>query len=70
MGTGTNFKSDLAVGDVIKIGGWSNTFYVGVLSNASNLYVTDTLPPYITGNTYGRVYTPSNSSGTIYFTSI
>lgn len=70
MGTGTNFKSDLAVGDVIKIGGWSNTFYVGVVSNASNLYVTDTLPPYITGNTYGRVYTPSNSSGTIYFTSI
>ena len=70
MGTGTNFKADLDVGDRIKIGGWSNTFYVGVVSNASNLYVTSTLPPNITGNTYGRIYTPSNSSGTIYFTSI
>ena len=70
VGSGTNFKSDLHVGDRIKIGGWSNIFYVGAVSNAGNLYVTSSLPPHITGNTYGRVYNPANSNGTVYFTSI
>jgi hypothetical protein len=70
MGTSTSFRTSLSVGDQIRIGGWSNTFYVGAISNNNYLYVTSQLPPNITGNTYGKVYTPANSNGTIYFTSI
>ena len=69
-GTSTTFRNSLSVGDQIRIGGWSNTFYVGAISNNDYLYVTSQLPPNITGNTYGKVYTPANSNGTIYFTSI
>ena len=69
-GSSTNFKNILAIGDRIHISGWSNTFYVGSIANNASLQVTSILPPYITGNTFYKVYNHANSNGTVYFTSI
>ena len=68
-GVGTNFR-ELTIGDRITVNGVSNIFYVGAVSNATTMSVTTELPLHVTGNTYGRIYTPANSSGTLYFTSI
>lgn len=69
-GNSTNFTA-LSVGDIIKISGQANSFYVGAIANNNQLTITgNTLPVGISGNTYYRIFYPANSNGTIYFTSI
>ena len=58
------------LGDRLRISGYSNTFYVGAVQNATSLTVTTGLPRRITGNTFYRVQTRANNSGNILFTSI
>lgn len=65
QGYETNFTS-FATGDAFTIQGYSNTFYVGAVANNNYLTVTgDYLPPYITGNTYARIFLSSNTSGSV-----
>ena len=68
-GSSTSFGR-FNLGDRIRISGYSNTFYVGAVKNATSLTVTTGLPKNITGNTFYRVQTRANSSGNILFTSI
>lgn len=68
-GSGTAFNK-LNVEDRVRISGYSNTFYVGAIQNATSLTVTAGLPKNVTGNTIYRVQTRANSSGNILFTSI
>lgn len=71
MLTGSSTAFDkLNLGDRIRISGYSNTFYVGAVQNATSLTVSTGLPKNITGNTIYRVQNPANSSGNILFTSI
>jgi hypothetical protein len=71
MLTGSSTEFDkLNLGDRIRISGYSNTFYVGAVQNATSLTVSTGLPKNITGNTIYRVQNPANSSGNILFASI
>lgn len=58
------------LGDRLRISGYSNTFYVGAVQNATSLTVTTGLPRKIAGNTFYRLQTRANNSGNILFTSI
>jgi len=69
IGSGTNFTA-LKSGDIIKIAGYNDDFYVGSVANNTYLTIAGDLPANLTGNTFYRIFYPANSNGTIYFTSI
>jgi hypothetical protein len=70
IGTGTNFSS-LEVGDIIKINGFANNFYVGAVANDTHLTISGrNLPRNVVGNTYYRIFYPANSNGITYFTRV
>ena len=69
IGSGTNFSA-LKVGDVLRIAGYNDNFYVGAVSNNTQLTIAGKLPAHLTGNTYYRIFYPANSNGKVYFTSV